>query len=372
MNEAADYRTRARVLAIDDEPVNLRLIAALLGRAGYQHVCTQSSARDMHSLLDHHEPDIILLDLNMPDCDGLDALEQVQRLRAPAPPVIVVTAQTDIDTRLRALDGGASDFVTKPFQQSELLLRLRNSLHNWFLRRELQAEHQSLECKVLERTRELEVAQREIVYRLGVAAEYRDNETGQHVIRIGEMANMIADALNLDADFARMIRHAAPMHDVGKIGIPDAILLKPGRLSAAEWDIMRQHAEIGYRMLDGSSVPVMQMAARIALAHHERWDANGYPARLSGEQIPLEARIVSICDVYDALRSRRPYKDPWSVDQTLQWVLQQSGAAFDPAVVRAFEQIQPHVESLRQRLPDHAGPTGPCCPYISQEDLGRS
>jgi putative two-component system response regulator len=251
-------------------------------------------------------------------------------------PFLVLTADVNEETKRRALSVGARDFLTKPLDQTELLMRVRNLLQVQYLQTRLLTQNATLEGQVAERTRDLEQARLEVLDRLALAAEYRDDDTQQHAWRIGRTSALLAAALDLPEADVELIRRAAPLHDLGKIGIPDAILLKPERLSDGEFQLMKTHTTIGAEILSGSSSPLLLMAEQIALTHHERWDGHGYPNGLSGEQIPLPGRIVAVADVADALAHARPYKDAWRVERVVAEILNQAGSQFDPAVVEAF------------------------------------
>jgi putative two-component system response regulator len=249
-------------------------------------------------------------------------------------PILVLTADVTLAAKHRALKEGAKDFLTKPLDEVEVLLRINNLLENRF-------HSVLLEKRVLERTQDLDKAQMEVMQRLALAAEYRDDDTRLHTRRVGMIAQRIAQALDLPEEQTNLILHASPLHDVGKIGIPDAILLKHGKLTVDEFAIMKEHTVIGGNILSKSNSPCLRLAEEITLTHHERWDGTGYPAQLSGENIPLEGRIVSVADVFDALTHDRPYKRAWPIDQALLEIKNQSGRQFDPDVVKAFLKSQP-------------------------------
>ncbi len=343
----------APILVVDDKEANVLLLENLLRQRGYVNV---TSTRDPFSVAELHRVRqfaLILLDMQMPGLDGLGVMGQLRRdANRNFLPVLVVTAQTDGDLRLRALEGGARDHVTKPFVAAELAQRIRNLLEVELAYRD-RIEHAALlERKVQERTRDLEETQFEILRRLARAGEYRDNETGNHVHRVSQTSRALALAAGLDQALADMIQHASPMHDVGKIGIPDGILLRPGRLEGEDLEQMRRHVEIGGSILGGHTAPIMRMAHRIAMGHHERWDGSGYPSGLKGDAIPIEARVVAICDVFDALTSARPYKQAWSVQASIDYLHAESGRHFDSALVQCFVSILPQVLEIRTRFKD--------------------
>ena len=341
---------QARVLVVDDQPANTLLLGKMLAAEGYRDVVTTNDPTEVMALQRECPFDAILLDIRMPILDGFGVLRLLQEeARDDYVPVIVLTAQTDDETRLRALAEGAKDFVTKPFNRAEVLNRIRNLLEVRLLHRRVREQNELLEQRVRDRTVELYETRLEIVRRLGKAAEYRDNETGFHIVRMSKYAELVARAMGLNDQAAELILHASPMHDIGKLGIPDGILLKPGRLEPHEWLIMKTHTDIGADILDGHHSKLLQMAARIARAHHEKWDGSGYPRGLKEKEIPLEARIVAVADVFDALTSRRPYKAPWSVEASLNEIRRLAGAHFDPAVVKAFLVVLPRVIEIKDR-----------------------
>jgi putative two-component system response regulator len=336
-----EHLLSARILIVDDQEINLRLLEVLLRREGFTHI---HSTTDPYSVLPAYvtyQPDIILLDLLMPGMDGFALIELLRR-RIPAGaflPILVLTADVTPETRRRALALGAKDFLTKPFDSIEVMLRIWNLLETRFFYLQLQDQNQHLGRQVERGLRDIDAAQTEVIWRLTQAAEFRDEETGMHTQRVGRLAALIAQAMDLDADMVELIRQAAPLHDVGKIAIPDQILLKPSRLSAAEVEQMKQHTTIGARMLVGSALPLLQMAHDIALSHHEHWDGTGYPHGVQGTAIPLAARIVAVADSIDALTHKRPYKQAWSVEQALAEITAGSGTHYDPQVVDALVQV---------------------------------
>ena len=338
----------ARVLVVDDQPPNTLLLRKLLEAEGYRQVVTTNDPTEVLPLHRQAPFDAILLDIRMPKLDGFGVMRMLQEDAGDDyAPVIVLTAQTDEETRLRALAEGARDFVTKPFNRVEVLHRIRNMLEIRLLHRRVRHQNELLEQRVQERTRELQETRLEIVRRLGKAAEFRDNETGFHIIRMSKFSELIARAMGLNDSVADLILHASPMHDIGKLGIPDGILLKPGKLDPQEWAIMKTHTDIGAEILEGHPSRLLQMAARIARAHHEKWDGSGYPRGLRDKEIPLEARIVAVADVFDALTSRRPYKEPWTVEASVEEIRALAGRHFDPAVVKAFFAALPRILDVK-------------------------
>jgi putative two-component system response regulator len=296
----------------------------------------------------------------MPHLDGYQVMEKLSgNIKGDYLPVLVLTAQIDMGTRLKALEAGAKDFVAKPFDKTEVLNRIANILEVRALYNERKQQNEILEAKVKERTlelqernKELEETRLEIIRRLGRAGEYRDNETGMHVIRMSKSCQCLALAVGLGEEHAEQILQASPMHDVGKIGIPDGILLKPGKLDPEEWEIMKTHAEIGADIMGDFDSSLMRMAGMIAFTHHEKYDGSGYPNGTKGSGIPIEGRIAAICDVFDALTSERPYKEAWTVERALDLINEESGKHFDPELVRLFNEILPDVLTIREQYAD--------------------
>jgi putative two-component system response regulator len=337
----ADVFTDARLVVVDDHEPNVLALEALLEQWGVPNVWSTTTSADAAALVAEHDPDLVLLDLHMPEPDGFEVMEQLQRLQTSgAPlPVIILTADITPEARRRALSCGARDFVTKPFDPVEVELRVRNLLAARRHEQALAERTDELEHRVRARTREVEESRLEVLDRLALAAEYRDDLTGAHTRRVATTAAALARKLGLDGQTTRLVELAAPLHDIGKIGVPDAVLRKSGELDRDERAIMRRHTLIGARMLASSDSPVLKLAEEIALRHHERWDGAGYPEGLSSYQIPLAARIVAVADVFDALCCSRPYKPPWSIDKAVAEVAAGAGGQFDPDVVRAFEEL---------------------------------
>jgi putative two-component system response regulator len=345
---------RAKILVVDDQEQNVLLLQRILEQAGYTKVTATTDPSQVVGICSRIQPDLILLDLHMPDPDGFELLAQLKPwLDGRWFPILVLTADTTPETKRRALAGGAKDFVTKPFDQTEVLLRIENLLEMRFLQTELRRQNLTLEQCVYERTEDLLDARLETLQRLALAAEYRDDDAAEHTQRIGRTAAFIARALGLDQDQIDLIKLAAPLHDVGKIGVPYQILLKPGKLDPEEFQLMTAHVNVGKFILSGSRSPVLRMAEQIALTHHERWDGSGYVSGLKGAEIPLAGRIVAVADVFDALTHDRPYKKAWPVEEAVAEVCRLSGTQFDPQVVDAFrlldhdELVTPMLASAR-------------------------
>jgi putative two-component system response regulator len=341
-----------RILIVDDEQGNITLLERMLGRAGYQKFRSTKDPRQVVDIFTEFQPDIIFLDLVMPELDGFEVMTQLQQLIPEGCylPILILTGDSTPETKSRALSQGAADFLTKPFDLNEIILRTRNMLRTRSLHLQIQSQKMLLEEKVVERTRELEArkkeleessiqleeARLEIVRRLAVAVEYRDDDTGEHTIRVGANAARVAGLLSFSESDIQLIRLASPLHDVGKVGIPDDILLKKDRLNEEEFTRMKQHTVIGAMILSRSRFKVIQVAETIAHFHHEKWNGAGYPEGLKGESIPIEARITQVVDVFDALTHKRPYKKEWSVEDASNELRKHSGDHFDPAVVNAF------------------------------------
>ncbi len=344
----------AKILIVDDVASNVRLLEVMLKAAGYKNFKSLTDPREIASLFDTFNPDIILLDLQMPYMDGFQVMEQLKKIN-PADsylPILVLTAQTDQETRLKALNSGAKDFLGKPLENLEVLSRIRNMLEVRLLHNEIRDQNQVLEEKVRERTKELLASQQEIISRLAHAVERRDFETGQHITRISNFCFSLAKSVGFSDEECALIRQASPLHDIGKIGIPDRILLKPDKLTFNEFEVIKTHTTIGADLLAGGRYPVMQMAQTIALTHHEKWDGSGYPQHLKGEEIPLTGRIISICDVFDALTTERIYKKAWPIQVALTEIKAQKNRHFDPNLVDIFEKIFPEIMEKYREFSD--------------------
>lgn len=331
----------ARILIVDDHEANTRLLKKVLEGAGYSKLTSTIDPREVIALFMEIQPDLILLDLMMPYLDGLQVMEQLQLLipQGTYLPILVLTANISLESKRQALLVGAKDFLTKPFDSTEVLLRIKNLLETRFLYLQLWNQNQTLDYQVQERTKDLQKAQVEILERLARAAEYRDDITGQHTQRVGTMSAMLARALWLPDDQIELVRMAAPLHDVGKIAVSDAILLKPGKLTPDEFEVVKTHTTIGASILSKGHSELVKMAEVIALTHHEHWDGSGYPRGLEGAAIPIPGRIVSLVDVYDALTHERPYKEAWSREEAIAEIRRQEGKQFDPMVVDAFVHV---------------------------------
>lgn len=294
--------------------------------------------------------DLILLDICMPELDGFEVMELLKKdAGGDYLPILVLTALADNQTRIRALQSGAKDFVTKPFNRHEILNRVRNILEVRQLHNQLLEQNAGLERQVRERTAELSETRLEIIQRLGYAAEHRDNETGLHIIRMSHFSALLARTAGLSGQEEEMILNASPMHDIGKLAIPDRILLKPGKLDREEWEIMKTHAKKGAEILEGHPSGLLKAAREIALCHHEKWDGSGYPNGLKEEEISIEVRIVAIADVFDALTSKRPYKESWPVEKAFAEIETCAGRHFDPKLAETFLTVKPEIQAIMER-----------------------
>ncbi|WP_372632962.1 HD-GYP domain-containing protein [Cohnella sp.] len=336
-----DASIDAKILIVDDQEYNVSLLERILTRAGFSRIHSTLDPHEVQRMVAEVEPDIVLLDLHMPGIDGLEVLKRIREQVGQENylPVLMLTADTTAEVKQQGLQAGVNDFLAKPYDRTEVVLRIRNLLKTRELHLQLQHHNRTLEDKVQERTMELSQAKLEMMLLLGRAAEYRDDMTGQHTQRVGELSALIAERLGLPEKDVDLIRKAAPLHDIGKIGIPDEILLKPGRFEPHEFERMKTHTTIGADILEGSYFNILQLARVIALSHHEKWDGSGYPQGLAGEEIPIEARIVALADFYDALTHERPYKRAWTPEETMEEIARQRGAHFDPQVVDAFEAL---------------------------------
>jgi len=325
---------QASVLIVDDLAIVRLSLRHILTKAGYR--CRE--AEDVSSalaVLDSEAIDLVLCDIQMPGASGLDLVKALKH-RIPDTSVIMVSSLEDAETAIECLQRGAFGYVLKPYQPREILVQVNGALRRRMLEIAFRDREAQLAQKVREQTVEIRDSREEIALRLITASEHRDNETGMHVRRIGLYAAELARLLGWDAQGVETIQSAAPMHDIGKIGVPDAILQKPSALTEDEWVVMKQHTTIGANILEGSTVPFIRMGADIAIGHHEKWDGTGYPGGLKGEEIPLEARITALVDVYDAVSNRRRYKEPWPEDKVIELIQQGSGTHFDPRLVALF------------------------------------
>ena len=339
--------TRQTVLVVDDVPENIDVLNGIL-RAGYKVKVALNGAKALDIAASETPPDLILLDIMMPEMDGY---EVCRRLKADYTtrkiPVIFVTAKGEIEDETKGFELGAVDYITKPVSPPIVQARVRTQLA-------LYDQNRMLEEKVRQRTAELNETRLQIIQRLGRAAEYKDNETGMHVIRMSHYSKRLGLAAGMDEEDAELLLNASPMHDIGKIGIPDRILQKRSALNEDEWAIMKQHPVFGAEILGEHASELLEMARVIAVTHHEKWDGSGYPNGLEGERIPFVGRVVAIADVFDALTTARPYKKAWTVEETLEWIRRQRGSNFDPVLVDRFVGIMPEVLEIKARYAETA------------------
>ena len=345
-----------QVLIVDDTEINLILFAALVKKIGNCEPQTFADPKQGLAWAQANDPDLVIVDYMMPELDGIEFIEQLRATSGKENiPILMITANDQKPVRYRALDAGATDFLTKPVDKVEFLARASNMLALSDSRKKLADRAAWLSEEVRKATAEIVQRERETVIRLSKAAEYRDPETGAHILRMAHYSELIARELGLSVAERELLLEAAPMHDIGKVGIADGILLKPGRLTPEEFEIMKKHAIYGYELLAGSSSKVLQAGADIALSHHEKFDGTGYPNGLQGEAIPLFSRIVSVADVFDALTSERPYKKAWSLEQASEHLKANAGTHFDPACVAAFFRAWDDVLEIRLRFSEAEG-----------------
>jgi response regulator RpfG family c-di-GMP phosphodiesterase len=341
------------LLFVDDNATNLKVYTTIAARIAGAHSQTFVSSAAALVWCESHEPDLIVLDYRMPAPDGIEFIRRYRLLYPQTDtPIIMITGERDREVRHRALESGASDFLNKPADPVEFLTRMRNLLALRERGRQLENRAATLAAEVRAATREIAGRELETITRLMRAMEYRDNETGMHVMRMGQYAETLGRALGLSTSEQQMLLLATPMHDIGKVATPDCVLLKPGPLAPPEWEIMKDHAQVGHAILAGSASKVLQLAAEIARGHHERWDGTGYPDAVKGTDIPLSARICAVGDVFDALVSKRPYKEAWTPAAAFKAIEKTAGTHFDPLVVDAFMRSKDEIERILQRLLD--------------------
>lgn len=344
------------VLVIDDQTTGRAILEQIVCSMD-DNIAVVSFERPIDAVVwaASHVADLVLVDFQMPEMDGIEMARRLRSLPGyEHVPIVMVTVNDDRKVRYSALDAGITDFLNKPIDTRECMARCRNLIT---LRRQqviLEDRRRMLEGMVYDATREIRERERETLIRLARAGEFRDEETGNHVIRMARYSSLIAKAIGMDDDYVETVERAAPLHDIGKVGIPDHILRKPDQLAADERDLMHQHAVMGYEILKDSPSKYLRMGALIALGHHERFDGTGYPAGLSGDHIPLPARIVAVADVYDALTSVRPYKTAWTNEKALAFLAEERSKHFDPELVDAFIRMQDDVARIQHELRDTA------------------
>jgi putative two-component system response regulator len=352
---------QSTILVVDDEDRNLRLMEAMLVPAGY-HVLTAKDGEQALAMISREPVDVVLLDVMMPKMDGYDVARQLKsNPETTMIPIVMVTALHAKEDRIQAIEAGADDFLTKPVDKTEMRARVASLVKVKAYNDHMRNYQKELESEVARRTRDLEQAfariksvSLEAIYRLTRAAEYKDEDTGAHIQRMSNYAAAISRKMGLGERVTESILYATPMHDIGKIGIPDRVLLKPGPLDPDEWAVMQQHTVIGARILEGSTTGIIRLGETVAWTHHEKWDGSGYPRGLKGRQIPLVGRIVAIADVFDALTSKRPYKEAFSLERSYEIIRQGRGTHFDPAVVDVFFSAQTDILKIKDAFQDDA------------------
>lgn len=336
---------RPTLLLVDDVPENIEVLHGIL-REQYRIKVALTGKNALETARAGAPPDLILLDVMMPGMDGYEVCRQLKNNFATRRiPVIFITARDEIDDEARGFELGAVDYITKPFSPAVVKARVETQLA-------LYDQSRMLENHVRQRTSELNESRLQIIQRLGRAVEYKDNQTGLHVVRMSHYSKLIGLAAGMSEDEAELLLNAAPMHDIGKIGIPDRILQKPGELDDADWAIMRRHPEIGAEILGEHSSELLTMARQVALTHHEMWNGQGYPNGLKGEEIPRTGRIVTLADVFDALTAERPYKKAWTVEKALEFICKKSSRIFDPGLVEVFLGIFPEILEIKEKYRD--------------------
>lgn len=340
------HESRAKILIVDDSPSNIAILMGIL-KDSYRVTVAINGSLALQLAQSEDAPDLILLDVVMPEMDGYQVCRRLKSNMFTAKiPIIFITAKSEIEDEQYGFDLGAVDYITKPISPAIVKARIRAQL-----RLHDQAKH--LESLVKERTSELSDTRTEIIRRLSRAAEFKNNETGNHIIRMSLYSRILAEEAGQPEPWCELIHQASPMHDIGKIGIPDRVLLKPGKLDTQEWEIMKRHASYGAEIIGDHPSPLLQMAKEIALTHHEHWDGSGYPNGLQTTDIPLSGRIVAITDVFDALTTNRPYKKPWSEEQTVAYLQEHAGQHFDPTLVEAFIRCLPRIRKVQQQFDTH-------------------
>ena len=340
----------AKVLIIDDQKVNARLLEEILRKSGYKNITCIYDARDAQTVYAALKPHAVVLDLNMPYLDGFQVITQLKEIEGDDYlPVLMLTQTGDNDLRFLAMESGAKDYLNKPYDRVEVLLRLRNIIEVHLLHDRLRNQNKELEEKVRQRTQDLRDARLDMVHRLARVAEYRDKATGVHIVRMSYYSAALAEKIGFSKDDCELVLVASSLHDIGKVAIPDSILLKSEGLTDEEREVMKRHTAIGASILSGSNTKVMQMACEIALTHHEKWNGKGYPQGLKGEKIPVLGRICALCDVFDALISDRPYKKAWPLESAVEEIRKESGASFDPGLIDNFLAILPEIRQIKEK-----------------------
>jgi putative two-component system response regulator len=349
-------KQKPRILIVDDQPQNIELLEAYLLPLGYD-VVTAANGETALEIISTAPIDLLLLDVMMPGMDGFEVTRRIRQINKHRQlPIILVTALREKEHRILGIEAGCDDFISKPIDKLEVLARVTSLLKVKAYNDLMSNYRKELETEVTRRTEELEQAHEKVkaasletIYRLSIASEYKDEDTGAHIKRMSNYSAVIARQMGLGEVMVENILYAAPMHDLGKIGIPDRVLLKPGKLDAEEWEIMKEHAIIGARILEGSDAEFIKLGEVIAMCHHEKWDGTGYPYNLKGDEIPLAARIVALADVFDALTSKRAYKEAFPLEKALAIITEGKGVHFDPDVVDAFFLVQKEILAIKEK-----------------------
>lgn len=336
----------AKILAIDDNILNLQILKKILSNAGFINITTSTDSTLAVSLYKDIQPDLVLLDINMPKMDGFEVMKQLSVIHPDDYlPLLILTAEDD-SIRFKALQAGAKDFLHKPYEHLDVLLKSRNIIEVRLLYNQIKRHNTSLDQQINDRIKEIRDTRLEVIQRLAIAAELRDAGTGKHIYRMSRYCQLLAAATGFSKEQCELLLTTSPLHDIGKIAIPDSILLKPGPLEPHEFEIIKTHTTLGAKMLSGSDSVFLKMAETIALTHHEKWDGKGYPFGLKGEDIPLVGRISAIADVFDALSSPRPYKAAWTFDKTMEEIRILKGIHFDPKLVDVFMDISKDIKMI--------------------------
>lgn len=339
----------AKILAIDDNILNIQILKKILTNAGFINITTTTDPTKALGLYKEIQPDLILLDLNMPNMDGFAVMFQLSILNPDDYlPILILTAEEE-SIRFKALQSGAKDFLHKPYEHMDVLLKSRNIIEVRLLYNQIKNHNADLEIQVSDRIKEIRDSRLEVIQRLAIAAELRDAGTGKHIYRMSHYSKLLALAVGFTKEQGELLLTTAPLHDIGKIAIPDSILLKPASLSPEEFEVIKTHTTLGAKMLSGSDSVFLKMAESIAFTHHEKWDGSGYPRGIKGEEIPLPGRICAVADVFDALSSARPYKQAWTFDKTMQELRRLKGTHFDPKLIDAFDAISKNIKEVHDQ-----------------------
>ncbi len=340
----------AKILIIDDQKLHSLYLEKILKQDGYKNIKFSLDPLRAIAITQEFQPDIIILDLIMPQLDGFQIMQKLDEFRKENYlPILVLSEDKSSDIKVRALQSGATDFLYQPYESIEMLFRIRNMITMRILHGQVKNQNIILDAKVKERTQELRETQFDIIRRLAQAAEFRDRDTGLHIIRMSQYCAKLGKLIGMNPEQCELLLHASPLHDVGKIGIPDSILLKPGPLTPQEREIMKTHTTKGAQLLSGSDSPVMKMAQLIAITHHEKWDGTGYPEGLAGQDIPWVGQICSVCDVFDALTTKRPYKNAWPMKDAIEEIIRLKYIHFNPELVDRFIEILPQIEEIKKK-----------------------